>query len=140
MFRKIAVLTFVVCVPVVLAAQTAEKKTVVKKESATQTNPTDGREMFTSYCAACHGRTGKGDGPAASALTPRPSDLTQFARKHGAKEFPVKDFEDKVSGMGMSPAHGSTEMPVWGPILRHLGNDTLRVYNLRRYIETLQAQ
>jgi hypothetical protein len=29
-------------------------------------------------------------------------------------------------------------MPVWGPILRELGNDTMRMYNLRTYVETLQ--
>jgi len=31
-------------------------------------------------------------------------------------------------------------MPVWGPILRQLGNDQLRTYNLRKYVEGLQAK
>jgi mono/diheme cytochrome c family protein len=140
MFRKIVAFVVVLCVPALVAAQTTEKKPVIKKETAPVTKSSDGQEMYSSYCAACHGRTGKGDGPAAPALTPKPPDLTQFTKKHGGTAFPVKDFEDKVTGMGMSPAHGSTEMPVWGPILRQLGNDQLRVYNLRKYVETLQAK
>lgn len=36
----------------------------------------DAAEIFTRNCAPCHGKEGKGDGPAAPALTPRPADLT----------------------------------------------------------------
>ena len=138
MLRKIVLFTLVMCVPVMAAAQTAANKPVVKKGGAPITKPSDGREMFTSYCAPCHGKSGKGDGPAASALNPKPADLTQFTKKHGGTAFPLKDFEDKVSGMAMSPAHGNTDMPVWGPILRQLGNDAMRMYNLRTYVESLQ--
>lgn len=38
-----------------------------------------GREVYQAHCASCHGATGRGDGPAASALTPRPSDLANGA-------------------------------------------------------------
>ena len=138
MLRKIVIFAFVVCVPVMAAAQVAETKPIVKKGSAALTNPSDGHAMFTSYCAPCHGRTGKGDGPAANALTPKPADLTQLTRKHGGSAFPARDFEDRVSGIAMSPAHGNTDMPVWGPILRQLGNDAMRMYNLRTYVESLQ--
>src|ERR1041384_5369114 len=34
-----------------------------------------GREVYQATCAACHGVTGRGDGPQAAALTPRPSNL-----------------------------------------------------------------
>lgn len=139
MIRKIAAFTFAVCLPVVVSAQTSDKAPVVKKGAAVTTKATDGQEMFTNYCAPCHGRTGKGNGPAAAALTPRPADLTTLATRHGGT-FSPKDFEDKLNGMAMSPAHGSTDMPVWGPILRQLGNDQLRVYNLRKYIEGLQVR
>ena len=73
-------------------------------------------------------------------VPPRPADLTQFTRKHGGGPFPAKDFEDKLNGLGMSLAHGSSDMPVWGPIQRQMGNDELRVFNLRTYVETLQAK
>lgn len=33
-------------------------------------------EIFRRQCVACHGSEGKGDGPAARALKPRPSNLT----------------------------------------------------------------
>lgn len=35
-----------------------------------------GAELYRQNCQACHGSEGKGDGPAAAALTPRPTDLT----------------------------------------------------------------
>jgi mono/diheme cytochrome c family protein len=127
-------------VPVLVAAQPPEKKPpVVKKAGAPVTRSSDGRQMFDSYCSACHGRTGKGDGPAATALTPRPADLTQFTKKHGGAAFPAKDFEDKLNGMAIA-AHGSTDMPVWGPILRQMGSDQLRLFNLTKYVESLQAK
>jgi mono/diheme cytochrome c family protein len=31
-----------------------------------------GRGMFEQYCAACHGKGGTGDGPAAAAMTTKP--------------------------------------------------------------------
>jgi len=123
----------------VLAQGSAQTKPEIKREPAEYISPADGRGMFQSYCAPCHGITGKGDGPAAPALTPKPANLTEFAKRHGGK-FPAKDFEDKIQGMAMSPAHGSSAMPVWGPIFRQLGNEPLRISNLRNYVETLQVK
>ena len=40
---------------------------------AHRTAPNNGQQMYASYCAPCHGTDGKGNGPAASALTPAPS-------------------------------------------------------------------
>jgi mono/diheme cytochrome c family protein len=34
-----------------------------------------GEQIYLVNCATCHGETGKGDGPVARALTPKPSDL-----------------------------------------------------------------
>lgn len=36
----------------------------------------NGERIYGIYCASCHGTAGRGDGPAARALTPRPADLT----------------------------------------------------------------
>lgn len=123
-------------VPVLLTAQT---KPAIKQEPVKYVAPTDGREMFRSYCGPCHGVSGKGDGPAAKALSPRPADLTEFAKRRNGV-FSVKDFEDRVKGVNMLPAHGSTEMPIWGPVFQQLGNEPLRVANLRKYVESLQVK
>ena len=40
---------------------------------------TAGQALFRTNCAPCHGQTGRGDGPVAGTLNPRPSDLTQHA-------------------------------------------------------------
>src|SRR5689334_17564591 len=101
--RKFALFAALVCMPSIALAQTGTP--VVKKEGAKITNASDGQQMFTSYCSPCHGKAGKGDGPAAAALTPRPADLSQFAKKYGRSgSFPTKDFEDKLNGTAMAPA------------------------------------
>ena len=40
----------------------------------------EGRSVYERQCVACHGKSGKGDGPAAVALNPRPADLTNLER------------------------------------------------------------
>ncbi len=35
-----------------------------------------GQAVFLRQCAPCHGKSGKGDGPAAIVFNPRPADLT----------------------------------------------------------------
>jgi mono/diheme cytochrome c family protein len=40
---------------------------------------TAGKILYSHYCVACHGITGKGDGPVGLTLNPRPADLTQHA-------------------------------------------------------------
>ncbi|MDO9184370.1 MAG: cytochrome c [Bacteroidia bacterium] len=43
---------------------------------ATTTQLKQGKEIYTKYCASCHGNSGKGDGSAAAALEPKPADFT----------------------------------------------------------------
>ncbi len=126
-----------VLVPVFLIAQQPPPK--VQTEPAKPIPASDGPGMFLSYCSPCHGKAGKGDGPAAAALNPKPADLTLFAKRRNGT-FSAKDFEDKLNGQAVVPAHGSAEMPVWGPIFRQLGNEQLRVVNLRKYVESLQVR
>jgi mono/diheme cytochrome c family protein len=38
-----------------------------------------GKSTFTANCISCHGPSGKGDGPLAAALTPKPRDLSMGA-------------------------------------------------------------
>jgi len=69
--------------------------------------------MFINYCAACHGKDGKGDGPAASALKVAPADLTALAQKNSGK-YPVMRVTSVLNGQANLAAHGNKEMPVWG--------------------------
>jgi mono/diheme cytochrome c family protein len=42
-----------------------------------------GKSVFTVNCASCHGMTGKGDGPAAAALNPKPRNFTEGYWRYG---------------------------------------------------------
>ncbi len=113
------------------------------QESASNPSPTSGREMFTTYCAPCHGMDGKGGGPAASVFRRRPSDLTKLAQKNRGK-FPGAALAHELSDVYQAP-HGSREMPVWGPIFSEISPKSeavgaLRVANIVKYIETLQVK
>ena len=60
------------------------------------------------------------NGPAASALKVAPANLTQLAKNNGGK-FPA-DRVAQVLRAGKSPAHGSSDMPVWGPLFSKISN------------------
>lgn len=132
---------FFVSGTVAVNAQSQSKE--VKKEPVQATSPSSGGEMFHSYCAPCHGADGIGNGPAASSLKKQPANLTQLAKKNGGK-FPA-DHVAAVLRKGISGAHGSSEMPVWGPLFSQVsGHDEslvqMRISNLVRYIETIQEK
>ena len=65
------------------------------------------------YCSACHGAEGTGGGPVAGSLKAAPPDLTTLAARAGGK-FPAKTVLQRIEGLDMPAAHGSSEMPVWG--------------------------
>ena len=101
-----------------------------------------GSTSFDLYCASCHGRGGAGDGPVASALIARPADLTQLSRRHNGA-FPRDQVRAFIEGTNRRPAaHGSSDMPVWGPTFRALeGSDArvrVRLDNLVAFIESMQ--
>ena len=103
-----------------------------------------GGDLFRFYCASCHGREGKGDGPVASALNRRPPDLTTMARRNGGR-FPTDRVERFVTGdREPSLAHGSADMPVWGPIFQALDPqdrmNRIRIENVVAFIESIQAK
>ncbi|HKT69629.1 MAG TPA: cytochrome c [Terriglobales bacterium] len=116
----------------------------IKKVPAPHTSPASGKEMYVTYCASCHGTHAKGDGPAAGALKTPPADLTTLAQKNNGK-FPSSHFAAVLSGEEELTAHGSKDMPVWGPVfLRvsqgHATEVQQRISNLSRYIESLQGK
>jgi len=103
-----------------------------------------GKQMFEAYCAACHGKEGKGDGPVAAALKVPPADLTVLARQNKGK-FPSIQVAKSITGEAGISAHGSKEMPIWGPVFMSLSHQHesevhLRVANLTEYIKSLQQK
>jgi len=98
-----------------------EKDKTVKKAPIAHTSPASGKEMFNSYCAVCHGKDAKGGNC--------PADYVTNVLRSGVQ----------------APAHGSTDMPVWGPLFASIsGNDpaivNMRISNLVRYLESLQVK
>jgi mono/diheme cytochrome c family protein len=116
----------------------------IKHVPIRSTSPVSGKEMYTAYCAVCHGTDGKGGGPAASALKVPPTDLTVLSKNNGGK-YPALKVTSSIRGESATPAHGSKEMPVWGTLFwsmssGHEGEVQQRVGNLTKYIEFLQAK
>jgi mono/diheme cytochrome c family protein len=127
------------------AAATPQATTpTIKHVPAAYTTPSSGKEMFNAYCASCHGTDAKGDGPAAPALKIPTTNLTTLAVKNGG-DFPAAHVAAVIQGDAMTPAHGSKEMPVWGPIFMSIGGHStadvqLRIRNLTKYLESLQVK
>jgi mono/diheme cytochrome c family protein len=125
-------------------AAPAQSAPTVKHVPITNSSPNSGKEMFNNYCAVCHGKEAKGDGPAAPALKTTPADLTALAKKNGGK-YPASHVAAVIRGQAATPSHGSQDMPVWGPLFSsisqgHEGQVQQRVTNLVDYVEGLQAK
>jgi mono/diheme cytochrome c family protein len=100
-----------------------------------------GVDIYRAHCAACHGADGKGDGPVAPALNSRLPDLTTIAQRNGGT-FPAARLKKIIAGDEAVSAHGSREMPVWGPIFHQIQEDRdygeIRLQNLTNYLKSIQ--
>lgn len=65
------------------------------------------KEMFKARCATCHGEDGKGDGPAAAALNPKPRNYTDVAWQDTVKDDEIR----KAITMGGASVGKSPIMP-----------------------------
>ncbi len=72
-----------------------------------------GAQLFSRFCASCHGAQGRGDGPVAPALKVEVPDLTRLVKRQG-DPFPVEQVRRIVDGREVLAAHGARRMPVWG--------------------------
>lgn len=102
-----------------------------------------GPDLFRAYCAPCHGEDGKSNGPVAPALNSKPTDLTLIAKRNGGV-FPVKLIRNLIAGDELVIAHGSREMPIWGPIFHQVEWDRdygeIRLQNVTKYLESIQQK
>ncbi len=67
-----------------------------------------GAELYAIYCAVCHGKTGEGDGPAASGLEKPPANL------HASH---VQENTDGALFYIISNGRPDTPMPPWDDVL-----------------------
>jgi mono/diheme cytochrome c family protein len=149
MFRSITRMTMLLAALFLSVGFARAQETKIKKVPIKPTAANSGEEMYKEYCAACHGKAGKGDGPAVAALKTPPADLTMLAMKNGG-EFPT-DHVQSVLRMGVAEAaHGSKDMPVWGTLFGALesggkakgtsGVALLRIHNLIDYLRSIQMK
>jgi mono/diheme cytochrome c family protein len=129
----------------------AVAEVVVKQKPLTwsQAAVTDGEELYQDLCAVCHGKEGRGDGPAAVALKKKVPDLTGIAARHGGV-FPRAEVEDFITGENRVVEHGTVDMPIWGRAFegvrpdwndgRRRGFANQRIYNLAEYLSTIQEK
>ena len=93
-----------------------------------------GRTLYEARCVQCHGKEGKGNGPASTFLSPRPRDFTSGKYKFRSTETgSIPTDEDLIRSIG-SGLHG-TSMPDWGAFL---GKDSLAA--LASYVKTFSPR
>ena len=110
-----------------------------------------GKSDFRTYCAACHGISGVGDGTVAEFMNIVPADLTRLSWKN-AGQFPRQRLVEVIDGRAEVHVHGLRDMPVWGdwfkaeavsPDMTPEAREEvvrIRIDSLVNYIETLQVK
>ncbi len=103
-----------------------------------------GKAMFKQYCAACHGSGRQGPRP-----RPRRAESSRRRPDH-ARQAPRRripcDYVTNILRFGPGVnAHGSSDMPTWGPIFQYMENYNQsivqkRIKNLVDYIASLQEK
>jgi mono/diheme cytochrome c family protein len=112
-----------------------------------------GAEDFATFCAACHGMSGKGDGEGGQELARAPADLTQLSARNGGV-FPGTAVMAKIWGYtGTAPGRqdSAAVMPEFGPLLQgdlvpYDGGDgiatptPIRLVQLAEHVRSLQGK
>lgn len=135
---------FVVCGLLLGGLAVAKSSRNDKAKETVLIHSIQGPALFKAYCASCHGTGGKGDGPMATSLKVKPADLTRIAAPNGGV-FPLMRIERIISGEEQpASGHGTSEMPVWGPIFSYVEVDRdlgrVRIDNLGRYLRDIQVK
>src|SRR5471032_1727814 len=96
----------VAIVTLAVSAGAASAQTKIEKAPIKPTQASDAKQMFATYCAVCHGKEGKGNGPAAASLTKVPADLTKISARNGGA-FPGVKVRRYIEGSDEVAAHGT---------------------------------
>jgi len=82
-----------------------------------------GKELFQTHCAVCHGPEGRGDGPAAARLNPKPPNLVKMFGHHTDGDIAWKI------------ENGRGAMPAWKGKLKQM-----EIWNLTNFIQALPSE
>ncbi|HEX9162594.1 MAG TPA: cytochrome c [Thermoanaerobaculia bacterium] len=120
--------------PTALKAEKQELKIVPIVPS----DPTLGAQMYSDYCAVCHGAQGKSDGPAVAFMKSPPPQLSTLANRNSGK-YPALYVAGILRMGSRSHSTATINMPAWDVLFRAHNRDAhLRISNLTTYIESLQ--
>lgn len=86
---------------------------VADRMDASATDANAGKVKYQQFCGACHGPTGKGDGPGAASLNPKPQDHTDAKYMKSLSDAQIF----KITKMGGPAVGKSPMMPPWGGAL-----------------------
>jgi mono/diheme cytochrome c family protein len=76
----------------------------VHADPGTTGDPAAGRQVFEQNCVICHGTSGKGDGPGAAALNPKPANFNDHERFSKLDEATrLKAVSEGGAAVGASP-------------------------------------
>jgi mono/diheme cytochrome c family protein len=78
--------------------------------------PSHGKQVYDAHCAECHGAGGRGDGPSAAFLNPRPRDFTTGKYKLRSTESGSGPTNDDLIQTVRRGMYG-TSMPGWDRLL-----------------------
>jgi cytochrome c oxidase cbb3-type subunit 3 len=95
---------------VIAAILLASSPPIARPASAQDAEMDTAKENYQQYCRKCHGETGKGDGPSAAVLNPKPRDFADCAnmQKRSDDEL-LKVISEGGQSIGMS-----ADMQPWG--------------------------
>lgn len=127
---RTAIVICLVCLLVLAVPAAAQVN--VKHVPAKYISPTDGPQLYTAYCASCHGADLNGNRAVATVVPKNISLRTQTASRMRAQTIHGSE----------GPGH-TIDMPAWGRILRNVyhGDEArtqLAIYNINRYIQSMQ--